>query len=234
MNRIPLILIPGLLCDHALWDHQVAVLGDMADCVVTAEHLRHETIGRIAEAVVSDVPERFALAGLSMGGYIALEICRRYPDRVARLALLDTSAQAETPEQTQRRERLMALSDGGRFAEVADLLYAALVHPDRKNDLSLKRRIVDMAHRIGPAVFIRQQHAIIGRSNQVPHLAAISCPTVVVCGAQDQVTPLACAEEMASGIDGAHLEIIGHCGHMSTMEAPERVSGILQAWLKSA
>lgn len=233
MNKTPLVLIPGLLCDHDLWRDQMAALDDVADSTVTGAHQEHDTVGRMADAIVATAPPRFALAGLSMGGYIALEILRRYADRVYRLALLDTSARAETPAQTSRREQLLAMSGDGRFAEVAEMLYTALVHPDRKGDVTLKGRIVDMAHRAGPAVFSRQQRAIIDRPDQLPHLSRISCPTLIVCGAQDLVTPLECAEEMAAAIDGARLEVIGHCGHMSTMEKPEAVSMILRTWLSA-
>lgn len=231
MRKIPLLLIPGLLCDHALWQHQVAVLGQISECIVTKKHMQYETIGRIAEAVVADAPDRFALAGLSMGGYIALEICRRYGNRVERLALIDTSARADSAEQIEKRQKLIALCRQGKFTDVNELLFSVLVHPDRVEDGALKRRIVDMANRIGPEVFIRQQQAIMGRSNQVPCLSDISCPTVIVCGEQDRVTPLECSEEMAGLIQDSQLEIITHCGHMTSMEKPERVSAILLEWL---
>ncbi|WP_319521475.1 alpha/beta hydrolase [uncultured Desulfosarcina sp.] len=231
MRKNPLILIPGLLCDHALWQHQVAVVGQISECIVTDKHMQYETIGRIAEEIVADAPDRFALAGLSMGGYIALEICRKYGRRVERLALIDTSARADTAEQTEKRQKLIALCRQGKFADVSELLFSVLVHPDRYEDTALKQRIVDMADRIGPEIFIRQQQAIMGRSNQVPFLADIRCPTVIVCGEQDQVTPRECSEEMAALIQGSQLEIIPDCGHMTSMEKPEKVSAILLEWL---
>jgi pimeloyl-ACP methyl ester carboxylesterase len=231
MRKNPLILVPGLLCDHALWQHQLAVLGQISECIVTEKHMRHEAIGRIAEAVVADAPDRFALAGLSMGGYIALEICRRYGDRVERLALIDTSARADTAEQTEKRQKLIALCRQGKFVDVNELLFSVLVHPDRVTDEALKRQIVDMANRMGPEVFIRQQQAIMGRSNQVPCLGDITCPTLIVCGEQDQITPLECSQEMAALIQGSQLEVIANCGHMTSMEKPEKVSTILFEWL---
>jgi pimeloyl-ACP methyl ester carboxylesterase len=231
MRKNPLILVPGLLCDHVLWQHQAAALSQISECIVTDKHMRYETIGRIAEAVVADAPDRFALAGLSMGGYIALEICRRYGKRVERLALIDTSARADTAEQTEKRWKLIDLCRQGKFADVSELLFSVLVHPDRVTDEALKRQIVDMANRIGPEVFIRQQQAIMGRSNQVPCLGDITCPTVIVCGEQDQITPLECSKEMAALIQGSQLEVISDCGHMTSMEKPERVSAILFEWL---
>ena len=231
MNKTPLILIPGLLCDAALWAYQVDALATVADCTVVDAHMQLDTIETIAEAVIADAPSRFALAGLSMGGYVALEICRKFPERVDRLALIDTSARADTIEQTTRRENLIAMCREGKFPEVMELLSSLLVHPDRQVDTVLNQKIADMARRLGPDVFIRQQHAIMGRLNQVPHLSRISCPTIVVCGEQDQITPPECAEEMASHIQGAELAILANCGHMSTMEKPDEVSGIMRDWL---
>jgi len=231
VRKIPLILVPGLLCDDALWAYQVADLDPVATCLVTDRHLYHNSIETIAAAIVAQAPQRFALAGLSMGGYIALEICRKYSDRVDRLALVDTPARAETLEQTGRRENLMALCQEGKFADVTELLFSALVHPDRLSDTKLKRQIVDMAHRIGPKVFDQQQRAIINRPDQVASLTQISCPTLVVCGQQDQITPIACSEEMAANIKTSELVVIPDCGHMSTMEKPEELSTALHNWL---
>ncbi|HSO21248.1 MAG TPA: alpha/beta hydrolase, partial [Desulfosarcina sp.] len=214
--------------------HQVRSLRPIAACHVTDHHARHGTIADMAAAIVADAPARFALAGLSMGGYVALEICRQFGSRVDRLALVDTSARPDTPEQTQRRGHLTALCRKGRFQEMAESLYPFLVHPGRSDDAVLKRRIVDMAHRVGSAVFLRQQRAIVRRIDQRPNLAAIDCPTVVICGEQDQITPMACSKEMAAGIRGAGLEVLADCGHMSTMERPDMVAAILRGWLTRA
>lgn len=231
MRKIPLIFVPGLLCDDALWAHQVDALAPVADCLITDRHMYHNSIETIAAAIVAQAPPRFALAGLSMGGYIALEICRKYSDRVDRLALVDTSARADTVEQTGRRENLMAQCQQGKFADVVELLFSVLVHPERLNDTVLKRQIVEMAHRIGPEVFEQQQRAIINRPDQVTSLTKISCPTIVVCGQHDQITPRACSEEMAGNIRTSELVVIPGCGHMSTMEKPAEVSTALHNWL---
>lgn len=231
MKKIPLILVPGLLCDAQLWSNQIQTLHPIAVVHVTEQHMRHDTIEEIAAAIVSEAPARFALAGLSMGGYVALDICRKFGVRVDRLALVDTSARADTPEQTQRREHLMVLCRNGRFKDVVESLYPFLVHPKRLQDTVLKGQIVDMAHRVGADVFLRQQHAIIHRIDQRSNLSAIACPTVVICGEQDQITPMDCANELAAGIRSASLAAVADCGHMSTMEAPETVSRILVDWL---
>lgn len=231
MKKNPLILIPGLLCDDALWEDQVAALAQVASCTITDKHMHFETIGQIAEAIVSQAPPRFSLAGLSMGGYVALEICIKFSERVDRLALIDTSARADTIEQTERRENLIALCRKGRFADVVDLLCSVLIHPDRLKDIALRNRITDMAHRIGPEVFVRQQRAIMSRSDQVASLSTISCPTTVVCGEQDQITPMDCAQEMVANIGPSELVVIPECGHMSTMEKPVTLCQTMKTWL---
>jgi pimeloyl-ACP methyl ester carboxylesterase len=230
MEKKSLILIPGLLCDDTLWAHQASSLGPVADITITDRHMHHDTIGRMAEAVVARAPSHFALAGLSMGGYVALEICRRFGEKVDRLALLDTSARADTPAQTERRENLIAMCRAGEFTQAADTLYPFLVHPNRLTDACLKRQVLDMAAGSGPDIFIRQQRAIMDRIDQLPNLSTISCPTTIVCGEQDQITPPECAEEMAAAIPRSELTIVKNCGHMSTMERPERVSEILYDW----
>ena len=231
MTGIRIILVPGLLCDLSLWAAQVPALSSIAACTITDEHMNHDTIGSIARAIVADAPPRFALAGLSMGGYIALEIYRQFSDKVDRLALIDTSSRGDTIEQTDRRQGLMARCRHGRFKDVAESLYPFLVHPDRLDDAVLKRQVVEMAHRVGPDVFIRQQRAIIHRDDRLSTLSSVVCPTIVVCGEQDQITPVECSKEMAENIKGSKLAIMADCGHMSSMEKPETVTRLLQAWL---
>ncbi len=231
MKKIPLILVPGLLCDEALWEDQAAALDQVATSMVFDSHMHHDSIGKIADSIVAQAPARFALAGLSMGGYIALEICRKYSEKVDRLALVDTSARAETEEQTQRRQSLIELCRQGKFNDVIELLWSVLVDSSRLDDRLLKGKIVSMAERVGPEVFIRQVHAIIRRPDQLPNLSQITCPTIVVCGRTDQITPVECSEEMTANIQGAKQVIITGCGHMSTMEKPEQVTMVLHDWL---
>ncbi|EMS80946.1 alpha/beta fold hydrolase [Desulfotignum phosphitoxidans] len=231
MKKIPLVLVPGLLCDEALWEYQISALDHISIGLITDRHMHYDSIGQIAESIVAAAPPRFALAGLSMGGYIALEIYRKYSERVDRLALLDTSARAESRKQTERRNNLMALSRQDKFNDVVELLWPLLVDSSRRDDKVLKHKIVSMAHRVGPKVFVRQQHAIIHRLDQLPHLPKIACPAIVVCGENDQITPVACSEEMTAYIHGAKKVILPGCGHMSTIEKPDKVTQILQEWL---
>jgi pimeloyl-ACP methyl ester carboxylesterase len=185
----------------------------------------------IARRILAAAPPLFALAGLSMGGYIAFEIMRQAPERVAKLALLDTGARAETPEQTERREVMIALAKSGRYVEVPDLAFPVYVHRNRQNDAGLKQTVRMMAAETGVEAYFRQQQAIMGRPNSRPGLGAIKCPTLVLVGDSDEATPPELAREIAGAISGARLEVIADCGHLSTLEQPERVTVALIDWM---
>ena len=229
---IPLILVPGLLCTQALWQPQVDGLADAARIAVTGEHTRHTDIGAIAAAILAAAPPRFALAGLSFGGYIAFEIMRRAPHRVDRLALLDTTANQDSDERRKLRRDLIKQSQMGRFIGVTDRLLPQFIHPDRLGDRALVDTVKQMALDVGRDGFIRQQTAIIGRPDSRRDLAGIECPTLVLVGRQDVLTPLALHEEMQAAIPGAQLSVIEDCGHLSTLERPEAVNQALRRWLE--
>lgn len=229
-RKTPLVLLPGLLCDAALWHGQVAGLADVADCSV-ADLTRDDSLMAMARRLLQAAPPQFALAGLSMGGYCAFEVMRQAPERVTRLALLDTSARADTPEQTSRRRGLIELAEKGEFKGVTPRLLPLFIHSDRLNDKALTGAVTAMAERVGKDAFLRQQKAIIGRVDSRPLLTNIKCPTLVLCGREDALTPRALAEEIAAGILGARLDLIDHCGHLSTMERPEAVTAELRQWL---
>jgi pimeloyl-ACP methyl ester carboxylesterase len=231
--RQPLILLPGLLCDAALWAHQLAHLADLADMTV-ADLTQDESVDAIAARVLRAAPPRFALAALSMGGYVAFAILRAAPERVTHLALLDTSAHPDTAEQTIRRKMLIGFARSGRFKGVTPKLLPLLVHPDRIDDRPLVDAVMAMAERVGLEAFLRQQRAIMARPDARPQLPAVAVPTLVVCGRQDALTPLDRSEAIAGSIPGARLTIIEQCGHLSTMERPEAVSAALRAWLGGA
>lgn len=230
VKKTPLVLLPGLLCDAALWRGQIDDLADIAAPWV-ADMTRDDSVSRMAARVLEAAPPRFALAGLSMGGYVAQEIMRQAPERVTRLALLDTSARPDSPEQTARRRGLIDLAEKGEFRGVTPRLLPVFLHPDRLNDKDLTAAVMAMAERVGKDAFLRQQRAIISRPDSRPSLAAIACPTLVLCGRQDQLTPLDLHEEIAAGIRGAQLVVIEECGHLSTMERPWEVSVALRQWL---
>lgn len=231
MVGTPLVLVPGLLCDAQLWRPQQERLADTAQSWV-ADATRHDSIADIARAILTDVPfASFALAGLSMGGYVTLEMIRQAPARITHLALLDTSARPDTPDKIANREALMAFAERGRFLGVTDALLPQLIHPSRLADAALTATIKQMARNVGKEAFIRQQTAIMRRIDSRPHLADIRCPTLVLCGREDALTPPALHEEMAATIPAARLEIIDHCGHLSPLEQPDAVAAAMRAWL---
>jgi pimeloyl-ACP methyl ester carboxylesterase len=231
LSPMPLILVPGLLCTDALWRGQVDGLGDVARITVTAEHTRHTNIGAIAAAILAAAPPRFALAGLSFGGYIAFEIMRRAAHRVDRLALLDTTANGDPEARGRLRREMIKQAQMGRFLGVTDRLLPQFIHPDRLDDQLLVNGIKEMAQAVGRDGFIRQQTAIIGRPDSRRDLPGIDCPTLVLVGRQDLLTPVARHEEMQAAIPNATLRIIEECGHLSTMEQPDEVNRALRAWL---
>ena len=228
--RQSLVLLPGLFCNERLWKPQVEALSDIADIVI-ADMTRDESMSGMASRALEAAPETFALAGLSMGGYVALEIMRAAPERVTRLALLDTGARADTPEQTTRRRDLIGLADRGEFKAVSPRLLPLFIHEDRLGDTRLVDDITRMADSVGKDAFLRQQKAIMGRPDSRPGLSGIGCPTMVVCGRQDVLTPIELSQEIAGLIPGADLVLIDDCGHLSTMERPEAVNAALREWL---
>lgn len=227
----PILLIPGLNCSARLYAEQIPALWRLGS-VTVADHTRDDTMAALAARILADAPPRFALAGLSMGGYIAFEIMRQAPDRVQRLALLDTSAQADTPQQSERRDVQIGLAARGEFSQIPDLQFPLLVHRNRHKDAQLREINRQMAEETGAEAFIRQQTAVRHRPDSRPGLAAISCPTLVIVGEGDQVTPPDRAREIAAGIRGSRLIVVPDCGHLSTLERPDAVTAALTEWLQ--
>jgi pimeloyl-ACP methyl ester carboxylesterase len=229
-ERLPIVLVPGLACSARLYSDQIPALWPFGS-VTVGDHTRDQSIAAIARSVLAAAPPRFALLGLSMGGYIAFEIMRQARERVAKLALLDTAATPETPQQTATRQTRIELAKSGRFGETVDLMFPTLVHRDRHGDEHLKRIVRLMGEETGTDAFIRQQHAIMARADSRPSLAAIGCPTLVVVGDADELTPPAAAHEIAVAISGARLIVIPECGHLSTLERPQMVNAALLEWM---
>ncbi|MCB1520218.1 MAG: alpha/beta fold hydrolase [Hyphomicrobiaceae bacterium] len=225
-----LVLVPGLLCTDALFRHQIDALGGRV-AITVGDHRRSDTLAGIAEGLLAAAPERFALAGLSMGGYVAFEILRQAPERVERLALLDTSARADQPEQSEMRGRLVSLArrKGVRAAQMQ--LLPRLIAPEAQHDARLVDLIMTMAEATGVEAFARQQAAIAARPDSRPLLANISCPATVIVGSDDVLTPPAVAAEIAAGIAGSRLIEIDGAGHLSSLERPEAVTDALRSWL---
>ncbi len=227
---LPLVLVPGLLCSARLYARQVAALWPFGP-VMVADHRRDGEIGAVAAHILADAPPRFALAGLSYGGYIAFEMLRLAAERIDRLALLDTSARPDLPEQAALREKYMAMAQAGKLMEVVDILTPGLLHRDRHDDEPLKQTVRAMAQDTGAEAFVRQEKAIMSRPDSRPLLGQIRCPTLVLVGDGDERTPPDIAREIAGGISGSRLVIVPGCGHLSTIERPEAVNAALAEWL---
>jgi pimeloyl-ACP methyl ester carboxylesterase len=230
MPRQTLVLLPGLLNTRRVYESQITDLGDIADSIVP-ELWHHDSIGAMAQATLDAAPERFALGGFSMGGYVCFEILRRAPERVERLALMDTQAVPDTPEASARRRGFIEQTRLGRFHGVQPSLLPTIVHRSRLDDQTVVQPILDMAAEVGAEGFCREQTAMIARPDSRPLLVKIHIPTVVIVGRQDQGTPLARAQEMAADIANARLVIIEDCGHMAPLEKPAEVSAALRRWL---
>jgi pimeloyl-ACP methyl ester carboxylesterase len=230
MARSTLVLLPGLLNTRRLYEQQIADLADVADEIVP-ELWHHDTIGAMAQATLDAAPEKFALGGFSMGGYVALEIMRRAPQRVERLALMDTQATPDTPEATARRRGFIEQTKLGRFHGVQPSLLPTIIHRSRLQDQSVVQPIIEMAAEVGADGFCREQTAMIDRADSRPLLVEIRQPTLVLVGRQDYATPLVRAEEMAADIAHSRLVVIEECGHMTPLEKPAEVTAALRRWL---
>jgi pimeloyl-ACP methyl ester carboxylesterase len=229
--NLPIVLVPSLNGSARLYAPQVPELWPLGS-VLVADHTRDDSMEAIARRILDNAPPRFRYVGLSMGGYLAFEIMRQAPERVAKMAILDTSARADVPEIKELRRERIALARSGRFEEVIETTWEPLVHPSLREGTPLKSIHVAMCRDVGPENYIRQQTACMNRVDSRPMLGSIHCPTLVIVGAQDEPTPPELAEEIASGIPGARLVKVPECGHFSTLERPETVTRELVAFLQ--
>lgn len=227
-----LILIPGLGSDAAVWERTIAALGDRADCTV-GDTLSDDSLGGMARRILAAAPERFALAGVSMGGMVALEILRIAPERVTRLAIIDSNPRPDTPEGAAlRRQQIAGARAPGDPRARAEASLAYLIHRDAPADV--REAIVAMSLRVGMEAYARQSEAVLHREDQRPILSAITVPTLVVMGADDAMIPRDRAEEVVAAVPGAELAVIPDCGHLPPIEAPEALAELLSAWLERA
>jgi pimeloyl-ACP methyl ester carboxylesterase len=225
------VLLPGLLCDAALWRAQVEGLADIA-AVFVPDVTVDNNVAAMAARVLAVAPERFALGALSMGGYVAFEIMRQAPARVTRLALFSASASPDTPEHAAERKRGMESLRLGRFVGVGQHLLPQLIHPSRLAD-PVADTVRDMAERVGGEAFLRQQEAILSRPDSRPVLAQIAVPTLVAVGDSDVLTPPAEARLIHEGIGGSTLHVLATCGHLPALERPAESTALLRGWLES-
>ena len=226
----PVVFLPGLICDQRLWHDAIDGLADRVAPMVADLRL-DDTIAAMATRTLAAAPARFALAGLSMGGYVALEIMRQAPERVTHLALLDPSARADTPERRETRRKGIDMIAAGKFIGVSRGLLGQLLAPQHLGT-PLADEVQAMSERVGGDVYIRQQRAIMDRLDSVPSLKQIKVPTLVGVGELDKMTPPELAEEIAAGISGAELVKFSDAAHLPTMEHPEVVVSAFRDWLK--
>ncbi len=233
MTVDPLVLLPGRLCDARLFQPQISELSRLTE-VSVGDLTRSDTFEQLARDVLGEAPSRFALSGLSFGGIVALEIVRQAPQRVSRLALLDANPGGNTPAVLEEFANQIQQAEAGPedFLKLTtEFFYPQMVHPVRLSDASLRAEVIAMALMVGPAAFVRQNQALQKRKPRWPDLPAIDCPTLILGGRQDRVCPVAIQQEMAALIPAARLAIIEECGHLSTLEQPERTTAALKDWL---
>ena len=230
-DAMPILLVPGLMSSARIFASVIPALWRSGP-VTVANHSRDVSIGAIARRILAEAPPRFALAGHSMGGYIAFEIMRQAPERVARLALINTQARPDTAEASaRRRAHIVRVRDGGLHDVVDDML-PLMAHPSRAGDAALHRLFHDMGDDVGAQGYINHQTAIMARVDSRPTMAAIRCPTLVLTGDQDLLISNALSKEMADGIHAAKLVILADCGHCPQPERPQATSEALAEWLR--
>ncbi|PJG53411.1 alpha/beta hydrolase [Bradyrhizobium forestalis] len=228
----PIVLVPGLASSARIYAPVIPALWRFGPVMIT-NHIRDDSMAAIAARVLSEAPPRFALAGHSMGGYIALEIMRQAGERVTKLALINTQARPDTPEATARRRGLMERARRGELHAIREESFPELVHPSRREDADILRLVHAQDEDVGVEGYLRQQTAIIARVDSRPTLATITCPTLVLTGDTDNTIPNMFSKEMAEGIAGARLVILDRCGHLPQLEQPEATVQALTEWLAS-
>ncbi|MDX5403143.1 MAG: alpha/beta hydrolase [Rhodobacterales bacterium] len=227
----PLVLLPGMMCDARLFAPQINDLS-RDHAVTVAPITQGERVEEIASGLLDVLPAKFALAGLSMGGIVAMELLRRAPERITRLALMDTNPLAETPQTAAAYEPMIIGARAGRLDEVL----RGFMKPDYlapgPQRLAVLNQVFEMGRDLGPEVLVRQVRALQRRRDQQPTLRRCKVPTLILCGAYDTLTPLKRHAFMADLIPYARLEVIEAAGHLPTLEAPEATTAALRAWMQ--
>ncbi|WP_017798089.1 alpha/beta fold hydrolase [Oceanobacillus kimchii] len=230
-NKIPLLLLPGTLCNEKLWEHQIAYLADIA-AIQVGDLTQDNTIEDMALSVLDKAPETFALAGLSLGGIVAIEIMRQAPERVTQLALLDTNPRSPTCAQIEAWNKFIQMSKEGKFTSITkDYLMPGLIRQSSQNS-SLSQTIIDMAEEVGPEAMERQMTALMHRPDAFKILPSIKCPVSVMVGLEDSVCPVEMSNELVREIPNSQLTIVKDAGHLSSLDNPMEVSRKLKEWLQ--
>jgi pimeloyl-ACP methyl ester carboxylesterase len=224
-----LVLVPGLGSDVAVWRRTIATLGDDYLCRV-GDTLSDDSLQGMARRILDQAPRSFALAGVSMGGMVALEMMKAAPDRVTQLALVDTNARPDTFRQKiYRRLANAAVGATKDFNRLAQRNLGSLVHPSTAKDV--RAELVEMSARVGAKTYIRQNRAVTARGDLRKVLPNIAIPTAVIVGQDDQMTPVALSQEIHTLAPGSTLHVIPDCGHLPPIEKPEIMATLLKALL---
>lgn len=231
-DTLPLLLLPGMMCDERLFTPQLAELQTQRP-VRVADLAHGDSMETLARLVLAAAPwPRFAVAGLSMGGIVAMEMIRQAPERIAGLGLLDTNPWAEPPEVQARREPQMQAVRDGQLLNVMAEQMAPKYSPDDELDPVLLELVLSMAAKLGTGVFLRQSRALCDRPDQTETLKQVRVPALVLCGEQDQLCPVDRHLAMAELIPGCDLKILPGVGHVSTLQAPDDTNVALTRWLE--
>jgi len=224
MPKIPLILLPGIVCDEENWQYQIAHLQDLAECIIPSLS-KADTPQAMVDTVLAVAPHQFALAGHSMGGWVAIEVAKRIPDRISKLCLIDTTAEGDTPEKKAARLEMLSRAEQGDIDKIICELLKLFTF-NTKTQEQVRRMFARNAN-----AFVHQQKAIIARESSIADLAKITCPTLVINARLDQVYPLEYSERIVAGLPDAKLAVIENSGHMVTIEMPEAVTALMRYWL---
>ena len=230
-TQYPVVLLHGLACDAYLWETPKEHLERAGFEIYQPLMRNQDSISKMAEFVLEEVEGEFILGGLSMGGYVSFEIWRQAPERVKTMILCDTKHRLDNPDRAKAREQNMRLVEKEKFNQMAKLFHGMLTAPDYLHDVEKSEKLMAMICRTSSEEYLRQQTAIFNRPDSTETLATIDCPTLILCGELDQITPPAVHQEMASKISGAQLEIISGAGHLSTLEAGDKVGLLICSWL---
>ena len=233
MSAIPLVLLPGLLCDQTIWSAQQKALARDRPVTCVPHFYGHRSLSGMARFVLSTAPPRFALAGHSMGGRVACEVMRIAADRVERLALLDTGVIPASPDERSKRRESIDIALNRGMAALAAYWLPMIVHPCRLRDAKFMTSLTEMICRATHGIYLDQVEALLARPDFRSLLPRISCPTLVACGREDTWSPLAQHEEIAAAIPGAKLSIVENSAHMTSVEAPDAVTALLRDWMAS-
>jgi pimeloyl-ACP methyl ester carboxylesterase len=226
--RPTLLLLPGLLCDKTIWREEADSLRELADIAIP-DFRYVRSIEAMARVALDMAPERFSLAGHSLGGRVALEIFRMAPHRVDRLAVMDTGVHPRSPGEEAKRQELIDLARSSGMRALAARWLPPMLHPDH---MAMLEPLTEMVERSTPATFENQQRALLDRPDARPVLSKIQCPALVLCGRQDAWSPVAQHEQIAADIPHSRLIIVEDSGHMAPFEQPEAVTSALRDWLK--